>query len=134
MLWNTETLAKSVRLFDGADREAIQAVEREFGVFFPEEYGDFLRAADGGQLTAGIILFSCGAGLHPAERLMTANANREADIPLFFVGRFAGEEFGFRKSDVQNRLKKCPIYVYLHEEGEIQRLSLSFAEFALGSL
>ena len=127
-------LSRAPGLLSAASEAEIKALETELRVCFPNEYRDFLRLADGGQLTPGIILYSVGVGLHPAECLRTANDSKRSESPLVFVGRFAEEEFGFRKTDMVTTTKAGPLYLYAHEEDEIRILSDTFTLFLLKSL
>lgn len=120
-------LAKAVNLLPGAVANDVQVIEEKLGYRFPAEYVEFLRQTDGGQLTDAVILFSCGPGLHPAERLEAANADRGEPIPLILIGRFAEEEFGFMKND--DDASSRAVWVYLHDDGGVRKLSGSFEDF-----
>ncbi|RMH13536.1 MAG: SMI1/KNR4 family protein [Gammaproteobacteria bacterium] len=101
----------------------LASIETKLRYTFPSEYREFLLTADGGMLTDGVMLYSAGTGIHPAETLAAANSNR-GDAPLVFIGRFDEEEFGFKISDEEDQHR--PVYVYMHETGEIRKIADSF--------
>jgi hypothetical protein len=119
-------LTKAINLLPGAAESDIRSIEEKLDYRFPDEYVEFLRRADGGQLTNEVILFSCGPGLHPAERLEAANADRGEPIPLILIGRFAEEEFGFMKGDGSS---SRTVWIYLHDDGGARKLAESFEDF-----
>jgi SMI1-KNR4 cell-wall len=104
----------------------LRSIEEELKFRLPEEYKQFLLFADGGTPTEHVILFSCGHGIHPAETLRAANKDREK-LPVYFIGRFAEEEFGFLRKDT-GKLQR-PVYLYEHETCESRKLADSFEEF-----
>lgn len=115
-------------LLPGADAAAIQAVEVTLGTKLPQEFVDFLRWADGGQIARKrFIVYSAGAGIHPAETLLSANRGCDTAFPLLVVGREAEEEFGFKKSDLP--APTSPVYFYRHDEGDLDKIAGSFREF-----
>jgi len=127
MSWNDIVPDRS-GLLPGADAATIQAVEAEIGMKLPQEFVEFLLWADGGQIAQKrFIVYSAGAGIHPAETLLAANRGHDTAFPLILVGREAEEEFGFRKSDLPARV--APVYFYRHDEDGLDRIAGSFSEF-----
>lgn len=127
MSWN-DLIPDRSGLLPGADAAVIKTVEAELGTTLPQEFVDFLLWADGGLIAhERFIIYSAGAGIHPAETLLAANRDRGEDFPLILVAREAEEEFGFRKSDLP--AQSAPVYVYLHEWDEIEKIAGSFREF-----
>ena len=127
MSWNDLVPDRS-SLLPGADPAAIEAVEAELGTELPQEFVEFLLWADGGQIAQKrFIVYSAGAGIHPAETLLAANRGRDTAFPLILVGREAEEEFGFRKSDLS--AQTAPVYFFRHDEEDLDKVAGSFREF-----
>jgi hypothetical protein len=133
MSWLDELLQERSGLLPPAHPEALRTLACTLGVTFPQEYVDFLLHADGGLWVRNTILFySVGPGLHPAETLLAANQNRGPGFPLFLIGRFADEEFGFLRKDLTHKEAppaSCPVYLYHHETETMEELAPSLAEF-----
>ena len=99
--------------FCGVAEELLGEIERESGIVFPEDYRSLLRYSDGCMLQSGtfLILFSCGLGMGEEESLRWNNAMLQNDS-MYFIGRFAGDSFGYLKNSEDKR-----IYSYCEEDG-----------------
>ena len=120
------SLQSCTRLQPPCDLNALDAVEMDLKYTFPDEYHDFLLAADGGILTDAVILFSAGQGIDPSETLLAANLDRPG-LPVVLVGRFADEEFGFLRSEMSAPTRG--VYVYKHETDGLRKIADSFEGF-----
>ena len=127
MNWIQSLIANRSNLLPGASTEEITEIERKFNISLPVAFKEFLQAVDGGMLTKNIIVYSAGKGIHPMETLWSANENRDVEFPIFFIAREAEEEFAFKREDMS--LPDPPVYIYLHEYGEIKKVSKSFKDF-----
>lgn len=128
MSWLDTIASKCPDLLQGASLDRIREVEGVLKVQFPKDVVEFLHWRDGGQIAdRRYILYSAGLGIHPTETLLAANDNRQLDTPFLFIGRDAGEEFGFKKSELV--MESPPIYFYLHEEEKLDKVADSFREF-----
>lgn len=128
MTWPAEIVPDRTGLLPGASPATITAVETQLDIRFPQELIEFLLWADGGQIARKrFIIYSAGAGIHPAETLLSANRGCEAAFPLLLVGREAEEEFGFKKSDLL--AQTSPVYFYRHDEDDLDKIAGSFREF-----
>lgn len=109
----------------GADENVIRAAELSFGIEFPEDYRDLLRHFDGGLLQNAtfVVFFSCGEGFHEKERLAFIN-NLMQNSEIFFIGRFAGEMFGYLKHSDDHR-----IYSYFEETSEKKLVANDLDDF-----
>ncbi len=128
---NYNYLHQSKQLLPPCTSSMVKKIETDLNYRLPEEYKEFLLFADGGMLTDNVILFSAGAGIHPAETLRAANNDRQ-DLPIFLIGRFADEEFGFLRKDTDDSHR--PVYLYEHEVGDTKKLADSFEAFCHASV
>lgn len=98
----------------GVSEEALASCEVASGISFPEDYKALLRFSDGCMLkdVTFVIFFSCGEGFHEKETMAFANALLP-EAGMYFIGRFAGEMFGYLKGSADHR-----IYSYFEETGE----------------
>ena len=101
-------------IVDGATEETIVQRERELGVTFPDDYKELLRFSDGCMVVAPlfVVFFSVGEGFHEKETLKFVNSLM-SNSEMYFIGRFAGEMFGYLKGSDDHR-----IYSYFEETGE----------------
>ena len=127
MNWIQTLIADRSNLLPGASIEEIAEIERKFNISLPAAFKEFLQAVDGGMLTKNIIVYSAGKGIHPFETLWSSNENRDVEFPIFFIAREAEEEFAFKREDMS--LPDPPVYIYLHEYGEIKQVSKTFKDF-----
>lgn len=113
-------------LVSGVTLETLEKCEAASGVSFPEDYKALLRFSDGCMLKTPtfVIFFSCGDGFHEKETLAFANALMP-DSGMYFIGRFAGEMFGYLKASDDHR-----IYSYFEESGEKTLIANDLEEFA----
>jgi len=109
----------------GADENAIQAAELSAGIEFPLDYRSLLRFSDGCLLQNAtfVIFFSCGDGFHEKERLAFIN-NLMQNSEMFFIGRFAGEMFGYLRHSDDRR-----IYSYFEETSEKKLIANDLSDF-----
>ena len=112
-------------ILPGASEEDISLFEREFGKSFPADYQELLKFSDGCMLKEPtfVIFFSCGKGFHEKETLSFANSLL-GDVGMFFIGRFAGEMFGYLKNSDDQR-----IYSYFEETGEKTLIAENINDF-----
>ena len=110
----------------GATLAEIEKCEASSGVSFPEDYKTLLRFSDGCMVKTPtfVIFFSCGEGFHEKETLAFANALLP-DSDMYFIGRFAGDMFGYLKGSDDHRL-----YSYFEESGEKTLIATDLEEFA----
>ena len=127
MNWIQNLIPNKNGFLEGAAPETIMEVEEKLKITFPERHKEFLMWIDGGKLSPEYIIYSAGNGIHPSETLLSANWNRDAGVPFFFIAREAGEEFVFRFEDMNQA--DPPVYIYLHESETIQKVSDSFVQF-----
>ena len=93
----------------------------------PKEYIDLLQIADGGLWNnQRVIMYSCGNILPIDDQILEANRNRQ-DAPLFFIGRFAENEFGYDLKGISSETK--PIFVFDHENEEIHEIATDLIDF-----
>ena len=113
-------------IVSGVTPEALSRCESSSGVLFPDDYKSLLRFSDGCMVKTPtfVIFFSCGQGFHEKETLAFANA-LIPDSGMFFIGRFAGEMFGYLKGSDDHR-----IYSYLEETGEKTLIADDIESFA----
>lgn len=113
-------------IVSGVTPEALETCEASSGISFPEDYKSLLRFSDGCMLKSPtfVIFFSCGDGFHEKETLAFANALLP-DSGMYFIGRFAGEMFGYVKGSNDHR-----IYSYFEETGERTLVANDLDEFA----
>jgi hypothetical protein len=126
MSWFDALTIDRSRLLTGASPETILSVEEQLKCRFPAEYRQFLESADGG-IVKTFLFYSAGAGLHPAETLLSVNGALRPDHPLVCIGRDASDDFGFLRSDLPCEV--CPVYFIFHETLELDRVAGSFADF-----
>ncbi len=100
-------------IVSGVQEELLAQCEKQSGVVFPDDYKSLLRFTDGCLLKNAtfVVFFSCGTGFHPKETLAFANSLLR-DTGMFFIGRFAGDMFGYLKDSDDHR-----IYSYFEETG-----------------
>lgn len=93
---------------------------------FPREYLAFLKIADGGLWdNQRVIMYSCGDSLAKDDQLVTANTNR-GDAPLFFIGRFSEDEFGYKLNGLSPTTTE--LYVYDHETEETHHIANNLSD------
>ena len=101
-------------LVEGASDTVIEQFEKTSGITFPEDYKALLRFSDGCMVRKPVfvIFFSCGAGFHEKETLTFINSLMQ-NQEMYFIGRFAGDMFGYLKGSDDHR-----IYSLFEETGE----------------
>lgn len=93
----------------------------------PTEYINLLKIADGGLWqNKRVIMYSCGNSMPADDQVLAANNNR-SDAPLFFIGRFSEDEFGYRLEGLSTDTDT--IFVLDHETDEIHEVATDLMDF-----
>ena len=134
--WLREINVSWLNLSEPASRDDIIQVENGLRIFLPSDYVEFMLTSNGVRR-----IFTNGSGIliWPIMTPWKSSWGREKTMEYYNTrgGPFqeaiviigvddADEPIGFKNDDVVERKTSCAVYMYSHEEGELEECADSF--------